>query len=65
MTPLQFTPSRHGQVSGLDALQFAAGRNCQVLGLPNTRYRRHCRHNAHAARSLHELDPVTGEWRRV
>lgn len=29
------------------------------------RYRRHCRHDAHAARTFHELDPATGHWRRL
>jgi hypothetical protein len=29
------------------------------------RHGRHCRHGHHAARTFHELDPVTGEWHRV
>ena len=29
------------------------------------RYRRHCRHDSDAARTFHELDPVTGAWRRL
>jgi len=54
--------------------QFAPRRNCQVSGLPDTRQRpslRHWlrryryRHGHHAARTFHELDPVTGHWRRL
>jgi hypothetical protein len=29
------------------------------------RYRCHCRHEHHAARTFHELDPATGHWRRL
>jgi hypothetical protein len=29
------------------------------------RYRRHCRHDAHAARTFHQLDPATGHWRTL
>ena len=29
------------------------------------RYRRHCRHEHHAARTFHQLDPITGSWKAL
>ena len=78
-TPPQFAGRRNCQVSrprdtrrdhrfDLDfrhAVQRVPIRQRPSLRTWLRRYRRHCRHDAHAARTFHELDPATGHWRRL
>ena len=66
MTPTKTSrPDRRFDLDFRRAVQRVPIRQRPSLRTWLRRYRRHCRREHHTARTFHELDPATGDWRRL